>query len=167
VLAAVSPLWGIAAALIAAAAGLAGQALVQLHDSRDRRRSEYGRAFAAAMTWLEFPYRIARRVSDSADVRGALVESMHKAQEEIYYHQGWLRTTSPEISARYDALVATIKEQTRSHIADAWDSPGDPSASLAGRFPVATQPAVDAFIAAVRQDLSYWNRWTGRNDRRS
>jgi hypothetical protein len=97
VLAALSPLWGVTGAIITAAAGLVGQALVRLRDSRDRRRDEYGRAFAAAMAWLEFPYRIARRVSDDDDVRGALVDAMHKTQEEIYYHQGWLRTASPEI----------------------------------------------------------------------
>jgi hypothetical protein len=162
-LATVSPLWGIAAASITAAAGIAGQAGVRLRESRDRRRDEYGRAFAAAMTWLEFPYRIARRVSDDDEVLGALVEAMHESQEEIYYHQGWLRTASPEIAARYQELVTRIKSGAEPHFAAAWGLTGNPSALLAGRFTVDTDAAVASFVAAVRRDLSYRQQLFGRD----
>lgn len=153
-----APVWGVAAALITAAAGLIGQALVRLRESRDRRRDEYGRAYAAAMNWVEFPYRIARRVSDEPEVRAALVESMHRAQQDIYFHQGWLMTTSPAICKAYDALVVAIKEQTRPHINEAWGMPGDPVAALANRFDIDISAASDAYIESIRRDVSYWHR---------
>lgn len=163
--AAVSPVWGVAAALVTAAAGLIGQALVRLRESRDRRRDEYGRAYAAAMNWVEFPYRIARRVSDEPAVRAALVEMMHRAQQDIYFHQAWLRTTSPAICASFDALVSAIKEQTRPHITEAWAAPGDPAATLANRFDVDVSTASEAFIESVRRDVSYRRRLRKRRDR--
>jgi hypothetical protein len=156
--AAVSPLWGVAAALITAAAGLIGQALVRLRESRDRRREEYGRAYAAAMNWVEFPYRIARRVSDEPDVRAGLVDAMHRAQQDIYFHQGWLRTTSPEICASYDALVAAVKNQTRAHIQEAWGRAGDPAAALENRFDVDVAAVSDMFIESIRKDVSFRRR---------
>jgi hypothetical protein len=93
-----TPPWAVYAALVTAGVGLIGQALIRMKEARDRRRDEYSRAFEAAMAWTEFPYRIARRLSNEADAVGPIVARMHDAQEQICFHENWLRSVSDDIA---------------------------------------------------------------------
>jgi hypothetical protein len=160
-LAAVSPLWGIAVALIGAAATLGAHAFVRLRESRDRRRTEYGNAFAAALGWAELPYRVARRLSNDPDACRPLIDALHDAQREILFHRGWLNTVSSEIAEAYDALVTAIKEQTAPHLQASWQrEPTTPSAAaeLGAVYAIDVSVEQQAFIDAVRRDLSFLER---------
>lgn len=165
-LAAVSPLWGIAVALIAAAATLGAQALVRLRENRDRRRTEYGKAFAAALGWAELPYRVGRRLSNEPDSCRPLIDSLHDAQHEILFHRGWLKTVSPDIADAYDALVDAIKQQTAPHLQAAWQrEPAGPAAAavLGAAYSIDVGAEQKAFIDAVRRDLSLLERLRSRS----
>lgn len=165
-LAAVSPLWGIAVALIGAAATLGAQALVRLRETRDRRRTEYGKAFAAALGWAELPYRVARRLSNEPDACRPLIDALHDAQREILFHRGWLNTVSPDIADAYDTFVATIKQQTAPHLQSAWQrEPTGPAAAavLGAAYPIDVGVEQKAFIDAVRRDLSLLERLRARS----
>lgn len=52
-------------------------------ERRDRLAVEYGRALADAIAWLEMPYRVARRTSNSPETLAALVDKHHALQERI------------------------------------------------------------------------------------
>src|SRR5947209_2803991 len=103
---AAAPPWAVYAALIAAAAALVGQWFVRVKETRDRRRDEYSKAFAAAMQWLEFPYRIARRLSNESEDVSSIVEAMHELQQQIEFHSNWLRSVSEGIANAYGSLVS-------------------------------------------------------------
>lgn len=164
-LAAVSPLWGIAIALIGAAATLGAQALVRLRENRDRRRTEYGKAFAAALGWAELPYQVARRLSNEPDACRPLIDALHDAQREILFHRGWLTTVSPDIADTYDSLVAAVKDQAAPHLQAAWQrEPTDPAtaAFFGPTYPIDIRREQEAFIRAVRRDLSLRERLLAR-----
>jgi hypothetical protein len=157
------PPWPIYAALIAAFAGLVGHGLVRLKEARDRRRDEYSRAFAAAMQWTEFPYRIARRLSDEPDAVAPIVEAMHAAQQEIQFHLNWLRSVSDNMADAYSQLVRSVKSGSRPHIEAAWAR--EPAAVPGGMvmgdvFPVDVDADVKRFTREIRRNLSLWRRIT-------
>jgi hypothetical protein len=159
-----TPPWAVYAALITAGVGLIGQALIRMKEARDRRRDEYSRAFEAAMAWTEFPYRIARRLSNEGDAVGPIVARMHDAQEQICFHENWMRSVSDDIAKAYSALVDAVKEKSAPHIQTAWkQAPARiPDGMILGEaFPVRVKSEVDAFTKQIRRDLSYLRQlWT-------
>ena len=108
------------AALITAALALLGQAVSRIWQARDRRRDEYSKAFATAMEWTEFPYRIARRLSNDAEAVAPIVAAMHESQERICFHTNWLRAVSDDIERAYASLVDAVKTRSEPHIHEAW-----------------------------------------------
>ncbi len=154
---------GFYAALITAGLALLGQAVIRVWDVRDRRRDEYSRAFEVAMQWTEFPYRIARRLSNDADAVESIVTLMHTAQQQICFHQNWLRSVSDDIANAYSNLIDAVKEKSAPHIRTAWKQPPAqiPDGMILGdAFPVNVKAEVDEFTKQIRRDLSFWRRFT-------
>jgi len=153
--------WAIYAALIAAAVALLGQAASRVWNARDRRRDEYSRAFAAAMEWTEFPYRIARRLSNDAEAVVPIVAAMHEAQQQICFHENWLRSVSDNIATAYSDLLAEVKAKSEPHIHTAWKQPPAevPEGMILGNaFPVDVSAEVAELSKQIRRDLSLWRR---------
>jgi hypothetical protein len=157
-----SPLWGIAAALVALAGVVLAQALVGLRASRDRRRNEYSAAFAAALGWCELPYKVARRLSNDREDVAPIVDAFHKAQTDLFFHRMWLRSVSSDTASAYERLVDAIQSQTQPHNVRAWESvPWDPaSGPLGALYGVDVEAQQAAFSEAVQRDLSVWKRVT-------
>jgi hypothetical protein len=155
-IAAVSPVWGLAGAVVTVTGALAAQTLVRMREARDRRRDEYSRAFDTALAWTEFSYRIARRLSNEREDVAPLIAAMHDTQQQLYYHSAWLRSVSPAIGAAYETLVAAVKEQTAPYLAAAWArDPWRPGEQELGRlFPIDVESETVAFLQAARHDLS-------------
>ena len=143
-----APVWAVFAALIPAAGALIGQWFVRLKEARDRRRDEYSRAFAAAMLWLEFPYRIARRLSNDPAEVNPIVLAMHEAQQQIEFHSNWLGSVSDEIANAYGRLVRAVKQETRMHIEEAGGANPRPSQRgmiLGDTFAIDVASEIEAF----------------------
>jgi hypothetical protein len=160
--AASAPPWAVYAALITAGLALLGQAAFRIWDARDRRRDEYSRAFATAMEWTEFPYRIARRLSNDAEAVAPIVAAMHQAQERIRFHENWLRTVSDDIETAYSSLVGAVKRESAPHIHTAWkrDPARVPEGMILGDvFAVDVKAEVDEFAKQIKRDLSLLHRW--------
>jgi uncharacterized protein YhaN len=152
-----APPWAIYAALITAALALFGQAVSRIWQARDRRRDEYSEAFATAMEWTEFSYRIARRLSNDAEAVDPIVAAMHESQERICFHTNWLRTVSDDIEKAYSGLVASVKTKSAPHIQKAWrqEPARVPEGMILGNaFPVDVTAEVDEFVRQMRRDLS-------------
>jgi hypothetical protein len=157
--AASAPPWAVYAALITAGLALFGQAVSRIWEARDRRRDEYSRAFATAMEWTEFPYRIARRLSNDAEAVAPIVAAMHESQERICFHTNWLRAVSDDIETAYSSLVDAVKTKSAPHIQKAWrQNPARvPEGMILGdAFPVNVKAEVDEFAKQMRRDLSLW-----------
>jgi hypothetical protein len=156
-----APPWAIYAALITAGVGLLGQAGIRVKEARDRRREEYSRAFAAAMQWIEFPYRIARRLSNEVEDVTPIILAMHEAQQEIAFHENWLRSVSDDIANSYESLVTAVKTKSEAHIEAAWQrAPAKvPEGMILGEaFRVDVKNEVARFTNEIRRDLSLWRR---------
>lgn len=160
ILAAISPLWGIAAALVGVAGAIVGQAVARLRDNRDRRRDEYSRAFATALEWREFPYRVARRLSNEASDVRPIIDAMHTAQTQMYFHQAWLESSSKPVADAYASLCRAVKAQTAPHLGEAWRrEPWKPQGEPVGLiFSTDLRTEIDAFRAAVQRDVSMIRR---------
>lgn len=158
---ATAPPWAVYAALIAAAAALVGQWFVRVKEARDRRRDEYSKAFAAAMQWLEFPYRIARRLSNDPAEVNPIVLAMHEAQQEIEFHSNWLRSVSDDIAEAYGCLVRAVKEGSRPYIEEAWrrEPATIPDGMIIGNaFALDVAGEIKAFTREIQRDLSLRHR---------
>jgi len=114
------------------------------------------------MEWTEFPYRIARRLSNDPEAVAPIVEAMHQAQERICFHENWLRTVSEDIEKAYSSLVDAVKAKSAPHIQAAWRRhPAKiPEGMMLGNiFAVDVGAEVDEFAEQISRDLSLWRRW--------
>lgn len=127
-----------------------------------RHRSDltqrYGDALAAAMAWQEVPYRIARRPSDDTAIVAALVEHIHRLQEQIQHHRRWLGFESPIVGDSYAALVDEVKAQADNAIKEAWR--GKPAVEARDQVLASPPPAIDvaaqceAFFTAAQEHIN-------------
>lgn len=128
-------------------------------DELTRRREICAKALAAALGWLEIPYRIRRRQGGSASARTAVADFIHHLQEEQTYYQSWLRVEAPRIATAYGALCDAVKAASASAAQAGWRSTGvrsDEEMNI-GRLEVgATANEEEAFLRQVRKDLSLW-----------
>jgi hypothetical protein len=113
------------------------------------------------MQWLEFPYRIARRLSNDPAEVGQIVRAMHDAQQELEFHLNWLRSVSEDIAEAYSQLVRAVKDGTRLHLEEAWRR--EPAVLpegmiLGGIFAVDVDTEIKAFTRETRRNLSIWRR---------
>lgn len=155
--------WG---AFVAGIVALGVAVWTHLQGRRDRRRSTYSEAYRAALTWTELFYRVRRRKPEDPH---ELVPLFHQAQENISYHEGWLKTESPPLGRAYAEFVKEVKNETRPRIQEAWtEPPCHPEEGLA--IPHDGYPQVDAvkeqFLRDVRDHLSLSPlRWKKLSDR--
>jgi hypothetical protein len=140
---------GIAGTIAAAALSFA---FGRWNDSASRRREGYSAATRQLVAYLEYPYRIRRRTSDSPDDLARLAAIGHDLQEALRYHETWIGAEN--------AWVATIYRQVRHDLAavlapachTAWNSPPITNAAdmtLGGWGPQGADQHIERFEAAV------------------
>lgn len=88
--------------------------------ARGQRTEAYAQAAQALVAWHEFPYRIARRTSDSTDELARLAASGHDLQETLARHQAWLHADSQRLGNLYDELLADLRAWVGVAAAEAW-----------------------------------------------
>ena len=65
------------------------QFFARLRDAADRRRTRYAEIVQTLVAWVEFPYRIRRRVDDEPATLSALAALGHFLQEQLAGDQAW------------------------------------------------------------------------------
>jgi hypothetical protein len=149
------PDWVPAAALVAAAASLAGLLLARFGDRRDRRRTLYTEAYQAALAWEEVYYRVRRR---DLERPYELAARAHEIQEQVNFYEGWIGGESPALGRAYCRLVLTIKAHTAEPIREAWaQQPSKPEDGFSVeplRAPE-IELAKDRFISDLRDHLCF------------
>jgi hypothetical protein len=91
--------------------------------ARERRRSRYSSAARVLVEWYEFPYRIARRTSDSADELSELTGIGHRLQERLTEQRAWLDSDSRRVSEVYGSVADKIREWVAMAAREAWSRP--------------------------------------------
>ena len=149
-------------------AGVVSAVLTKLFDrgaKRDERvRDGYADSTAVLVKWGEFPYRVARRLSDDPDACAALVSRAHDAQEAVACRRAWVVGESVVMGEAYAAITAQLRPQVAEATKAAWRrAPATTSAGMVlsdgERMPeVNVQRFVDLWCSALRYRFG-WRRW--------
>lgn len=108
--------------LIALAGTVLGVLLGTWAEERERRRQAYSDAIRCLIAWHEYPYRIRRRPNDEPDMLQTLAEAGHRLQEDLRFHQTWVRTESVAVGEIYTQIAEHVRVSTGPWIRDAWQT---------------------------------------------
>jgi hypothetical protein len=128
---------GLVAAVVAGSVSLTTVWITEARRAKDRRRKLLAEAFAAAVRYREFVYRVRRRKDDGPDERIRLSEALSEVQEQLNNYAALLRVEAPCVSKAYSDLVAATREIAGRQIARAWGQaplgPGECTSRGSGR----------------------------------
>jgi len=91
-------------------------------DAIAKRRDRYAQAFSTLVSWVEFPYRVRRRVGDDAQTLAALTSTGHDLQEKLACHQAWIATESPRVARAYREAKGQLDAMVGPALGEAWNS---------------------------------------------
>jgi hypothetical protein len=150
---------GVAALVSLLTLWVAGQ-----REVRQRRRESYAKALTAGVAYREFPYAIRRRRDDApGEERVRLSEALREIQRELAFYEAWMRLEgSGETITTFQALIAETRKVAGGYMSEAWKEPAartDADMNIAGIDYATIRPLENAYLAAVRKDLSGWRFW--------
>lgn len=153
------------AALVAGFVSLSTVWITEARRAKDRRRKLLAEAFAAAVRYREFVYRVRRRKDDGPDERIRLSEALSEVQERLAIYEALLCVEAPCVSKAYSDLVAATRDIAGGQIAQAWEQeplgPGE-AGKIVGVDFSGIGPHEDAFLLGVGDFLSPWPCWLRR-----
>lgn len=94
--------------------------LAQVSEANRRRRESYASAVRTLVSWIEFPYRVRRRVDDLPTTLAALVNRGHRIQEQLEYNRAWIVAESPHVAKVYSAALDRINAVVGPAVSDSW-----------------------------------------------
>ena len=144
------------AAVVAAAAALAGYWLTYVSKRSESKAETYAKALAAVEAYKQLPYRICRRGGSGADVRGNLGQAISDVQEELAFYRRFLILDSEAVGLAYDALIEKVFASGRDFRAEAWRM-GPPAADedmdISAKFDYNDDFEQRACLLAMRKEL--------------
>jgi hypothetical protein len=121
------------APVVIAAISLLGIALAAVlsrwGEATNRRRTSYAAAVETLVAWVEFPYRIRRRTSDTPEELARLAGIGHDLQERLRCHAVWIGAECHPVGEHYEAALVAMGHLVSPACTTAWQSP--PIASAA------------------------------------
>ena len=113
-----------AAPILVAAISLVGIALAaalsRWGDATNRRRTSYAAAVETMVAWVEFPYRIRRRTSDTPDELARLADIGHALQERLSCHAVWIGAECHALGEHYQEALVAIGQLVGPACNEAW-----------------------------------------------
>lgn len=110
-------------ALGAAIAAATTFALTKVGDAAARRQTGYAEAAATLVAWAEYPYRIRRRTSDSAETLTALADAGHALQQRLRCAETWVICDSSRVGAVWAEVRVGLAGGVGDACKHAWDQP--------------------------------------------
>ena len=104
-------------------AAIATSILGRWAEATERRREAYAAAVKTLVAWLEYPYRIRRRTSDTPEELARLAGLGHDLQEDLRCHQTWIASESARVAAEYRDALNTISVLVAPACVEAWRTP--------------------------------------------
>ncbi len=111
---------GLALALLPVAGAVVVAVVPRWAESRERRRTRYAEAVRALVAWAEFPYRVARRVSDESEVLAALAAEGHVLQQNLAFYEAWVSAESEAVGRLYRAASDAVRAVIGPALQAAW-----------------------------------------------
>lgn len=138
-------------------------AFTRLGEAAARRREGYAEATRELLAWAEYPYRIRRRTSDSAEELTRLANLGHDLQEKLRYRQTWITAENAWLGQVFAEARTDLKVVLGPACVDAWNTPpitAAASMNLASWGPSTTEPHLRRFETALRSRFG-WRRLAG------
>jgi len=154
-----------AAVSIALLTAAGTQFFSRLRDAAEKRRSRYAEVVQTLVAWVEFPYRIRRRVDDELATLSALAALGHQLQEQLAGDQAWVMAENRRIGREYLGSRSVIDSYVGPSISDAWSLPAasKPIDMVLGNW----GPSKFAAVEVARLEESITHRFGWRRVRRS
>jgi hypothetical protein len=95
----------------------------RLGDAASRRRDRYAQAVGTLVAWLEFPYRIRRRVDDEPATLSSLAVRGNDLQEQLASDEVWIVTESQQVAVVYREVRSAIGKAVNVAAKEAWNLP--------------------------------------------
>lgn len=144
-----------AVALVALAVNAVTSAV---NERRTRRREAFAKAFAACVTYSEFPYVIRRRdPAAPATERLRISSELRRVQEEMAYYRVWLHGESEAVADAYDKLVTETRKIAGKAMHDAWLVAGvssDNGMNMPDLGLGELEGAREEYVGAIKDDLA-------------
>ena len=126
----------------------------------------YADAYAAVVSYQEFPYVVRRRRASTAEhpdtggeERLRMSGALHIVQEELNNHSAQIGTESKAVSTKYNLLVSKTRQIAGTYMHEAWDATpldSDAGMNIAGIDYKELCAPQDAYLEAVKQDMTFW-----------
>jgi hypothetical protein len=128
-------------------------ALSRWSDATNRRRTSYAAAVETMVAWVEFPYRIRRRTSDTPEELARLADIGHDLQERLRCHAVWIGAECHALGEHYELALRSIGHAVAPACNTAWGTPFIASAAdmVIGNWGPGAEcgPIIDEFQRAV------------------
>lgn len=118
-----SPWFQVAVASLPVAGAIVVAVVPRWAEAQERRRTRYAEAVRALVAWAEFPYRVARRVSDDPDVLAALAAEGHALQEDLAFFEAWVSAESKAMGRLYREASDAVRAAAGPAMQAAWREP--------------------------------------------
>jgi len=133
---------------------------------RTRLQKLYADAFAAVVSYQEFPYVIQRRCAPfpgheeiGNDERLRISGALSEVQKSLNTYRAQIRTEASTVSERYEALVTATRKVAGGYMHDAWQAPpldNDPGMNVAHVDYSTLEEPQQQYLDAVQADLRFF-----------
>lgn len=137
-----------------------------VRQERSRRQQLYADAFAALVSYREFPYVVRRRrapAMDSdeiaAEERVRISEALREVQKDLAFATAWIELEGPtNLAAKFDELLNETRRLAGGYLRDAWNNApvADDAGMNIGDVDYSSLGAYEtAYLDAVRDALAF------------
>lgn len=137
-----------------------------VRSERARLQALYADAYAAVVSYQEFPFMIRRRRAPlpgqehiANDERIRIADALQAVQEKLSNYTAQIRAESTEVSTKYDALVHKTRLIAGGYMRDAWNAPplnNDPGMNIGDiDYQELDQPQID-YLNAMKDNVRFW-----------
>jgi hypothetical protein len=110
-------------AIAAGVATVATLAATRASDAATKRRDGYADAVETLVAWIEFSYRIRRRVDDKPETLTALANLGHELQERLARHEAWMTAEHGPVADAFRTARREMGGLIAPSVKQAWDTP--------------------------------------------
>ncbi|MGI8430369.1 MAG: hypothetical protein ACR2OB_13965 [Solirubrobacteraceae bacterium] len=136
-----------------------------IRSERARLQALHADAYAAVVSYQEFPFMIRRRRAPlpgheeiANDERIRIADALQAVQEKLSNYTAQIKAESTEVSAKYDALVHETRLIAGSYMSEAWKAPpldNDAGMNISDiNYDALKQPQTD-YLDAMKDNLRF------------
>lgn len=137
-----------------------------VRSERARLQALYANAYAAVVSYQEFPFMIRRRRAPlpgqeqiANDERIRIADALQAVQERLSNYTAQIRAESTAVSTKYDALVDKTRLIAGGYMRDAWEAPAldnDAGMNIGDiDYRELEQPQID-YLDAMKDNVQFW-----------